>query len=354
MTRGFSIVELLVGVTISLLLLMGVVALFMSSRQSYEMTERLSRIQENGRFALDQIVNDVRASGYMGCARPTPNSSRARDFAISSLNSSTSLLWNFGVPIQGYQSQGGGAWAPTLDTVISGLSPNQMSDVLVLRIPRPDAVALRVLTRQSNPADALAVSTVSPAPVEVGDTVMISDCLARAFFQVTQYSGGVLGHAQVAGAPVTSGSRTRDTPGNQNASLLHPFERGADIVPVSTVIYYLAPSTADATRTSLWRKTGGDATEELAEGIERFELQYGVDTTGDGRVDSYGPATAATNWANVYSLRIALLARSPDSYGTDRDPETYTLLDASAGPFNDRNQRQVLTSTVALRNQIID
>src|SRR5690606_32670244 len=46
---GFSVVELMVAMAISLLLLAGVVAIFSSSRSSYETTTRLSRIQENGR-----------------------------------------------------------------------------------------------------------------------------------------------------------------------------------------------------------------------------------------------------------------------------------------------------------------
>src|SRR5688572_21303971 len=39
--RGFSLLELMVAMAISLMLLMGVVALFVSSRASYETTERL-------------------------------------------------------------------------------------------------------------------------------------------------------------------------------------------------------------------------------------------------------------------------------------------------------------------------
>jgi len=55
--RGFSIVELMVAVAISLLLLTGVVAIFVSSKTSYETNERFSRIEENGRFALDRAAS---------------------------------------------------------------------------------------------------------------------------------------------------------------------------------------------------------------------------------------------------------------------------------------------------------
>ena len=52
-SRGFSVIELMVAMAISLLLLGGVISIFVSSKSSYETNERLSRIQENGRFALN-------------------------------------------------------------------------------------------------------------------------------------------------------------------------------------------------------------------------------------------------------------------------------------------------------------
>jgi type IV pilus assembly protein PilW len=349
--RGFTLVELMVAVTISLLLLMGVVALFVSSRTSYETTERLSRIQENGRYALDQFSSDIRAAGFRGCARAASTSSRAQDFAISTLNGSTGLLWNFAVGAQGFEGQGGTTFVPAtpaLDPAMFDPDPSGTGDVLVLRIPRPDAVAAKVTTTQVDPADPLQVSNLSSASLKVNDIAMITDCEARAWFQVTGTDGGVVSHAQ-------AGSN----PGNGQASLLHPFKSGAEILPMTTVIYYLAPSTANRQRMSLWRKTGAnELSDEIAEGVDRLEVQYGIDTTGDGRVDSYVTADDVANWDAVLSLQVALLARAPDAYGTDLDTQTYTLFSSperiTAGPFNDRFQRKVFTATVALRNQIID
>src|SRR5690606_17263629 len=104
---GLSMVALMVAVTISTLLLMGVVALFVSSRASYETTERMSRIQENGRYALDQFANDIRAAGYQGCSRAS--GTRAQDYAINTVSIDPSdMLWNFIVPAQGFQSLGDG------------------------------------------------------------------------------------------------------------------------------------------------------------------------------------------------------------------------------------------------------
>lgn len=348
---GFGIIELMVAVAISLLLLAGVVTMFLGSKQSYETTERLSRIQENGRYALDQIVDDLRASGFQGCAKPNPATTRANDYAVSTLapdpDPAAQVMWNLPVPVQGYDASGTGIWTPALDPAITtpaNTAPASVSDVIALHVPARDAVALHLTAAQVSGADPLQVGVVAPAPLANGDTAMISDCAARAWFQVTTYAGGVVTHTQ-------SGA-------NQSADLQHPFNRGAEIVKVTTVIYYIRPSTADATVNSLWRKTAA-GTEELAEGIERLEVQYGVDNVGgDGRVDQYVDAGAVgvANWADVISVRVALLARSMDAYGTDLDRATYVLLDRAApvGPFNDRFQRRVFTTTVALRNQVID
>ena len=359
--RGFSLLELMVAVTISLMLLMGVVALFISSRSSYETTERLSRIQENGRYALDQFTTDIRAAGYQGCARAPIGSSRAIDFGISSLRNSATLLWNFAVPAQGFQGLGGSNFAPALPANLLNPAPSGTADILVLRIPERDAVAVRLTETQSAGDAPLRVGNVNPMPLQVGDTAIITDCEARAWFEVTAIAGGEIAHAESPGTSQTvEDGSSIVSPGNERASLLHPFKRGAEIVPVTTVIYYLAPRPGgDPLRLSLWRKTGGaQNSDEIAEGIDRFEVQYGIDTTGDGRVDSYVDASGIVSWDRVYSVQVALLARSPEPYGTEVDSVTYTLFNSpaeiTAGPYNDRNQRKVFTSTIAVRNQIID
>lgn len=357
--RGFSLVELMVAIAISLLLLMGVVALFISSRASYETTERLSRIQENGRFALDQFATDVRSAGFLGCVRPTIGLRRG-DYLISTVidenAANPDMRWNFAEPARGFDGTGS-TFAPTMTGGNLSPAPSATGDVLVLRIPRREVRAIELTEPQVAPTDPLRVGTIDSMPVAAGDTAVISDCEGRAFFQVTGYTPatGELAHAQV-GAVLTADPAT---PGNDSNSLAHPFKEGSQILPVVTMIYYLAPSAGDATRMSLWRKTGGAVnSDEIAEGIDRLEIQYGIDNTADGRADTFVNADGVTDWASVYTLQVALLARSPEEYGTETDNQTYVLFSGptlvQAGPFTDRNQRKVFTATVAMRNQIID
>lgn len=62
--RGLSLVELLVALVISLFLIAGVIQLFIGSKQTYRFHDALSRVQENGRFALEAMARDIRMAGY--------------------------------------------------------------------------------------------------------------------------------------------------------------------------------------------------------------------------------------------------------------------------------------------------
>jgi len=69
--RGFSLVELMIALLIGLIIAIGVVQIFSATRATYQLDESLARAQENGRFALEFLSQDVRHAGYAGCKRDT-------------------------------------------------------------------------------------------------------------------------------------------------------------------------------------------------------------------------------------------------------------------------------------------
>jgi type IV pilus assembly protein PilW len=180
---------------------------------------------------------------------------------------------------------------------------------------------------------------------------MVSSCQDQAFMEVTSYSvaSGIatITHTNVRGATTTS-------PGNASNSISSSFPIDAEVIPVVTTIYFVAPSSA-GTGNALWRKYGKEAAEELVEGIDGMRLMFGVDTTDDQEADSYVKASAvgATNWGNVVSVRVALLVRSLDQYGNTLNNRSYSLLGTNTTSFGDARQRQVFGATVALRNQTL-
>jgi type IV pilus assembly protein PilW len=61
---GYTIIEIMVALVISLILLMGVIEIFMSSRTSYALQSGVARLQENGRYALDIMSRNIGMAGY--------------------------------------------------------------------------------------------------------------------------------------------------------------------------------------------------------------------------------------------------------------------------------------------------
>jgi type IV pilus assembly protein PilW len=68
-SRGFTLIELMIAVTIGLLLTLVVANLFLSSRATYQTTDELSRLQENVRFAYQVLTRSVHIAGF----RSSPN-----------------------------------------------------------------------------------------------------------------------------------------------------------------------------------------------------------------------------------------------------------------------------------------
>ena len=71
---GFTLIEIMIALLIGAFLIGGVLQIFIGSKQTYRMQQSLSRLQENGRFAMDFLAQDIRMAGYWGCLRPSsPN-----------------------------------------------------------------------------------------------------------------------------------------------------------------------------------------------------------------------------------------------------------------------------------------
>jgi type IV pilus assembly protein PilW len=61
---GFTLVEIMVAITISLILTAGVIQLFLSNRTSHNVQSGMGKLQENARFALDILSTNLGKAGY--------------------------------------------------------------------------------------------------------------------------------------------------------------------------------------------------------------------------------------------------------------------------------------------------
>ena len=63
---GFNIVELMVALTVTMFIIAALVAVLVGSSSTSRSREGVTELQTNGRYALEQIRNDLLHSGYLG------------------------------------------------------------------------------------------------------------------------------------------------------------------------------------------------------------------------------------------------------------------------------------------------
>jgi type IV pilus assembly protein PilW len=333
--RGLSLVELLIAVALGLVVTATVAQIFIGSKQSYRVTDSLSRTQENARFALDQISRDIRMAGFKGSCLDAKNA-----VFTNRVNKGTDDYFDFSKSIQGYEA-GSSSWTPALATLISGATPAPQagSDILTVRSSTGSAYAVTT-TMAGTSAD---INIPSGNKLKKGQFAMICDASAAAIFQISNDtpSTGTLSHD--IGIAVS--------PGNSLLDLGHAFTLGSDLSIVETYTYYIAPS-ASGSGTSLWRLVGSSAPAEVIDGIQGMQITYGIDTDGDSNANKFVAASSitATDWGQVVSVRVSLLLRSvEDGLTTAYQPYTF---DGTTTTPTDHRQRRVFTTTVSLRNHL--
>ena len=63
-SAGFTIVELMITLVITMVLVLGAITFLMSARKSNQVQMALSGLNVSGRFGLDQMARDIRMSGF--------------------------------------------------------------------------------------------------------------------------------------------------------------------------------------------------------------------------------------------------------------------------------------------------
>ena len=64
--NGMTIVEIMIALLLSMVLSAGVVQIYLSNKQTYYLQDEMSRLQENGRFAISVLQKSIRGAGIAG------------------------------------------------------------------------------------------------------------------------------------------------------------------------------------------------------------------------------------------------------------------------------------------------
>ena len=333
---GMGLVEVMVWAAVSLLIVTVIGIIYVDSKQLTRVNDTMSRMQENGRFAIYLIDRDLRMAGFRGCngASVTP---------VNVLNSNA-YPYQFDVGIAGYHGNGG-TWLPALDASISALNPPPVTAGDVVTIRHIDGQGVPLVAPMADSSADLQVGAGSQ--LAAGDVLLVADCAAAAVFNATGFdsTNGVLAHE----------AGTQAVPGNTTTDLGHVFGADASVYRLVTRTYYMAPSTRQPRTRSLWANStpaydGQPQPEEMVEGVEGLALLFGEDLDGKRSANRYVTANAVGAWSNVVSVKAQiLLATVRDNVTTS--PQPYTFAGVAVTP-TDLRLRSALSSVITVRNRV--
>lgn len=410
---GFSLVELMVAIALSLFLLLGVSTIYFDSKGSYRAQDSLARVQENARFALLYMGRKLRMAGNLGCVNSATClrtsgclnntltlTNNVNVFSYGLMSDTAGLTMPTGsYGIVGYESQLGyitrsthpypashlvayissnkgparasfsnspyywktsSGSAPTAD--VSAVLDNSVvpfSDVVAVRYADPDVATVTSSTATTT------LSVAYPAgfnPFSQGELLVASDCARASVFQATSVAGLTITHAG------------GGTPGNATTTWVAGlYQSGAEVARLRNYVFYIGVGASGTM--ALFQKTlqlngttaslvAPSSTQELVGNVLNMQVLYGV-LNGVGGV-AYLSADEVTDWSQVSSVKVGLLLYTQErSLSTQNvtttdtgcpsstTSPTFNLLDVCVRPtyLPNRYMYRVVSATFNLRNR---
>jgi type IV pilus assembly protein PilW len=299
-SSGFSLVELMIALTIGLITLSVLATVFQQTSSGRSDLDRVTRLVENSRFTADIIHDDIRHAGFYGTFLP-PSDTIYNDAAPCGwVTADVTTL----------------GWQPTL------VPPRYPSQLQGWDDPAAGVVAINCLPNRVNGTDVLAIRrvssrTVTPAQVDIRNVyVQASQCINDA-------APGV----RVTNTAAQFTLRTAACDPANLAAIRRYFVR----------VYYVAscnecaPSDGIPTLKRMEIVENNVRIVSLAEGIQDLQFEYAFDIDDDGAPDQFLTTTTVgvgptTLWSNVVAVRMHVLMRSNDA-GTavSTTPGTFDL-----------------------------
>lgn len=344
--KGFTLVELMVAMVISLLLLGGVAQVFIANQQSYRLLEASSNVQESGRFSMQFLVKDIRMAGFMGCARlgavTLNNNVNPASAQISADTQNTLAAFDGTNGLIGYTYDG--SFPADLTTL--GLDSGdviQGSDILFIQRAQGCPGADVYDHGNSGASANYKIADNSFCQIRQGDIVLVSDCTNADIHGVTNSPD------PDADATITHAANWNLTP-----QLANTYGPGSSVYKMTAMLYYIGFGTSGEPalfRRQLVLDTGTDemvfANQELVEGIYDMDITYGVDTTNDAIPNRLVSADDVSNWQDVVSVNTVLRVRSRDASVTEQT-NTYTY---NGSAVTDRRLQRDFAFTTTVRNR---
>lgn len=314
--RGLSLIELMISITIGLLILVSLSTLFINQSKTRVELDKSNRMIDNGRYALELLSSNLRLAGYYGEMNPVnalPTITVPGSLPDPCDPAPAAITAALGLPIQGVNA------TTTTTPVFSTFCAAVLTANAVTLKPGSDILVIR------------RASTVSIPPASaVGGTT---------YLQVSSCPTDTINY-KIATAPSTFPLLTKNCATLATQAALRPF---------LVQVYFVSIDNNSGDRIPTLKRleldpTGNFVITPLVEGIEYMQIDYGVDNAPvgalDGVADTYTDCSTATpcsltDWSNVVSVKINIVARNQDSTKDYSDSKTYNLgIAGTVGPFN--------------------
>ncbi len=329
--RGLSLIELMISMTLGIILSFGAIQIYLSSKQTYNTQDSLSRMQENARFALDLIVRDIRGAGYIGCGNLDSVSPTIVTAGLPSYDLATAFTGHQAIASNWTPSLPGSlvsslAHLPTVSAVATGMD--------VLTVSGAGRCSTPLTVDMTGVDGNVQIAAANNCGFSNGGVVLVSDCSQADLFRIsTTPSAGALTHAD-------------DLTG------LYLISSATSVMSFTSASYFIARDTATLIP-SLYMLDNTQAPSStnpiaLVEGVTSIQVLYGIDDDDDNVPNQYSTADAVTDWGQVITARVSLLMRTIGAVQAGNQTFTFEGISTT---FTDDIMRKEYTATVQLRNR---
>jgi type IV pilus assembly protein PilW len=322
--RGFTLIELMIGITIGLIVLLGLVVFFSyNSRNQHDLERSIVRL-ENSRFALDTLTEDLLHAGYY--AQHVPDSGASYNATVpcpADILPADILKLGWNVD------------ATQMPPAVQGLPAD------------PTDAAQSCLTGLRAGTDVITVTHAETGAA----TTLASTVSTNLYIQTTSCATDA--KRVIVDTGPDSNFDLNDLLCNKKNTVHRLMQR----------TYFLSDCNNCTSNDGIPSLKRGElignsfVVNTVAEGVEQLQFEYGVDTDSDGQVDEWlafaGITGAASyEWRNVVAVRVHMLTRS-----SQRDPGQVEQRTFQMGPLTLEPadlpagyRRTLLTTTVPLTN----
>ena len=325
---GLTLTELMVAMVVGLIVTSAVAGVFLQSSHSNKQNDQVGYIQDNGRYALKVLADDLEMSNFWAGLSASNRTSIAMDDTTLSIGSSLAVADNANYALNQSTTEYGCFKPDTDDWNYNFTYP---------------------LSYMTNVASTTAAQAVFPCISSIdADTDVLLVKRTKGLEQTSDYHDG---------RPYIRG--------NRNVATVHWYIASATDTPPTGYfdweyiahIYFIDGTTLK--RMSLKEdKNSPESTlpsfteEEVASGIEKFHIMFGIDSNEDGVADYYTSAPTDDDELSNKALlaKIYVLARGSKEVVGYKNDKSYQLGDLTVAAANDGYYRRVFSTMVVMKN----